>query len=106
MPVQYLIIITILSYRIVAIKMIIFFDFLKYKMVATHAAILIRYHAGWCSNSNWKRIELIKSTQYLTLHQFEVIVESFDPDYECHSKTRPASNKTPDERMAYLVVIV
>ena len=30
----------------------------------------------------------------------------FDPDYECHKKTRPASNKTPDERMAYLVIVV
>ena len=30
----------------------------------------------------------------------------FDPDYEVIKKTRPASNKTPDERMAYLVIIV
>ena len=30
----------------------------------------------------------------------------FDPDYEVIKKTRPASNKTPDERMTYLVVII
>ena len=30
----------------------------------------------------------------------------FDPDYEVIKKTRPASNKTPDERMAYLVIVV
>ena len=30
----------------------------------------------------------------------------FDPDYEVIKKTRPASNKTPDERMAYLVVVI
>ena len=29
-----------------------------------------------------------------------------DPDYEVIKKTRPASNKTPDERMAYLVVAI
>ena len=30
----------------------------------------------------------------------------FDPNYEVIKKTRPASNKTPDERMAYLVVVI
>ena len=30
----------------------------------------------------------------------------FDPDYEVIKKTRSASNKTPDERMAYLVVVI
>ena len=30
----------------------------------------------------------------------------FDPDYEVIKETRPASNKTPDERMAYLVVVI
>ena len=30
----------------------------------------------------------------------------FDPKYEVIKKTRPTSNKTPDERMAYLVIVI
>ena len=36
--------------------------------------------------------------------EFQPITFLYDREYEVIKKTRPASNKTPDARMAYLVI--
>ena len=55
------------------------------------------------SHSSLSRLLIINLLRHMYRSNSHI---GFDPDYECHKKTRLASNKTPDERMAYLVVVI